>query len=432
MNIKEVEKAILSLILTDENCLLKGMDKLTEESFVTKPSSKIFFIFFTLFMSGSNVSFLTATSKTHQTLTEYLEEVSETEASPRDFDDLLNILEDAKIKKECTLFADRILQDVTRTDTSGKKILDFVSDGSLELLSGKQSDITHISEVYEERFGGDKIDTPLEFVGYPSGLEGLDRIIDGFTFGSLNVIAGRTSTGKSQLSRQIAYFNAIRGVPSLTFSFEETKQQCLNKITALATGIDHFKVRHNYFDAEDKKAIKETGIGDLDLFFVDSSDTKPNMSALFAKAKKIMYLKKKKFILIVDYMQKLAKDSSELEISKVSGNLKLLAMRLDVPVLALCQLNRSIDSRDGKAPMLSDLRGSGSIEQDADKVLFIQTEGEDDPFAKEKNTLIWVLKNRNGATGLVKILNHRPIQKFTERKREVPKEDLLIGDSLID
>jgi replicative DNA helicase len=414
VNIKEVEKAILNLILTDENCLLKGMDKLTEDSFVTKPSSKIFFIFFTLFMSGSNVSYLTATSKTHAGFLEYLNEISETEANPRDFEDLIDILEDTKTKKNCVMFANRILQDAT-DEVSGKDMLEYISDGSLELLSGPEGDIVDISEVFEERYSEENMKKAKDR-GFQTSLPSLDKIITGFRKGSLTVICGKTSTGKSELARQICYYNAVRGIPSLTFTLEETPQECLDKITALATGLNHWKITNDYLDKGDHKVIKDSGVNDLPLLFMD--DSTPSLAALFAKARKTKHLLGKDFLIIVDHLQFLSKDSTEPEISKVTKGLKLMARKLKLPIIALSQLNRDADRRDGNLPLLSDLRGSGSIEQDSNTIIYIQLEEVARPDPNKKKTLLWVLKNRGGSTGLVKTINYTPIQKFVESAKE--------------
>jgi replicative DNA helicase len=414
MNIKEIEKAILNLILTDEECLLKGMGELTEDSFVTKPSSKIFFIFFQLFMAGSNVSYITATSKTHAGFLDYLNEISETEADPKDFDDLIDILENAKTKKECIKFANKILQDAA-DDKDGKEILNYISDKSLSLMSGPESDIIHIGEIFRERYNEENMNKPKDR-GFPSGIPGLDKIVTGFRKGNLITIGGATSTGKSELSRQICYYNALRGVPSLTFTLEETPEECMDKITSLATGINHWKVMNDYLDKGDKKVIKEAGIDDLPLHFMD--DSTPKLAALYAKARKVKHLLAKDFLVVVDHLQLLAKDTSVEEISQTTKGLKLMAMKLKLPIIVLSQLNRESDRREGNMPLLSDLRGSGSIEQDSNIIIYLQLNEGSRPDPNKKKTLLWVLKNRGGTTGLVKTINYTPIQKFVEIKKE--------------
>jgi replicative DNA helicase len=416
MNIREVEKAILSLLLNDEKCLLRGMEKLTEESFLTKDSSKIFFIFNQLFMAGSSISYLTAASKTHQGYAGYLKEISEIEADPKDLDDLINILDDAKTKRNCVSFASKILQDAT-DGKSGGEVLDYISDASLKLLSGPEGDIVHIGKIFKERYSEENMNKPKDR-RFPSGIPGLDKIITGFRKGNLITIAGKPSSGKSELSRQICYYNALRGVPCLTFTLEETSEECLDKITALATGINHWKILNDYLDVGDKKVIKDAGIDDLPLHFME--DSAPKLAALYAKARKMKHLFGKDFIIIVDHLQILSKDTSVEEISKATKGLKLMAMKLKLPIIALSQLNRESDRREGNIPLLSDLRGSGSIEQDSNIIIFLKVDETSRPDPNKKKTTLWVIKNRGGSTGLVKTINHTPIQKFVEIKSEAP------------
>ena len=246
--------------------------------------------------------------------------------------------------------------------------------------------------------------------GVPTGFLDLDYKLAGLHGSNLVLIAARPSMGKTAFVLNIAEYVALRKNMSVAiFSLEMGEVELVNRLLSLESNVDSGHIRTgNLSDDEWEKIVRSAGeIGDSNLII----DAPPSLtvSELRSKCRKYKMEKDIKLI-IIDYLQlmkgssRAASESRQQEISEISRSLKSLARELDIPVIALSQLSRAVEQRPDKRPMLSDLRESGAIEQDADVVMFIYR---DDYYNKDSKEIgiaeINVAKQRSGPTGVVKL-----------------------------
>ena len=244
--------------------------------------------------------------------------------------------------------------------------------------------------------------------GIPSGFVDLDKKISGLNPSDLIIVAARPAMGKSAFVLNIANYVAMFDkVPVLIFSLEMSKEQMINRILASESEVDSMKLRNADLSTDDWLKLGDASgrLSEIPLYIDDT----PGLSAteLRAKCRKAK-LEKGIGLIIIDYLQlmesKSKNQSRQQEISEISRSLKILAKELKVPVIALSQLSRATESRTDHRPMLSDLRESGAIEQDADIVMFLHREDYYDAETEKKNIAeVIISKNRSGSTGTVEL-----------------------------
>jgi len=250
--------------------------------------------------------------------------------------------------------------------------------------------------------------------GVPSGFEGIDRLTGGFQKANLIVLAARPGVGKTSLALNIAQTVAVEGkAPVAIFSLEMSAQELGERMMCSSARVSSHKVRTGSLSGDDyAKLVQAAGeLEKADIFIDDTAGL--NMFELRAKARRLQS-KHALALIIVDYLQLMSGDSRaenrQQEVSNISRSLKHLARELDLPVIAVSQLNRSPEARADREPQLADLRESGAIEQDADMVMFIY-EDPSDPSSKGVVKLK-IAKHRNGPTGLVRLGFVREYTKF--------------------
>ncbi|MDR2870164.1 MAG: replicative DNA helicase [Deferribacteraceae bacterium] len=287
-------------------------------------------------------------------------------------------------------------------DKSGQMIMDLAREGSHrdpKLLP------TLIAPMYQEleRLGREGADV----TGLPTGFIDLDAKINGLQRGSLIIIAGRPGMGKTSFALNMAQ-NVARDMKKTVavFSLEMTTAQLVQRIISAEAEVSQYNIQTGKLSQDDWARLAATGnvLDGMNIFLDDTS----NISAMEIRAK-CRRLKVNKAhgldLVIIDYLQLMENnriEQREQQIADISRNLKGLAKDLDIPVIALAQLNRSVETRQDKHPMLSDLRESGAIEQDADQILFIyREEYYNQDTAKRGIAEVVVAKNRSGSTGSV-------------------------------
>ncbi|MEI6729509.1 MAG: replicative DNA helicase [bacterium] len=253
-----------------------------------------------------------------------------------------------------------------------------------------------------------------EVRGVPTGFTDLDKILNGFQNSDLIILAARPSMGKTALALEMAKRIALNNkVGVALFSLEMSKDQLVDRLLSSVSGIEMYKIRTGKFTEEESNTeFMKLGsaIGELDQapIWIDDSGGL-NILELRSKARRLKS-RHNIGVLIIDYLQLMNGGASRYagnrvqEVSDISRGLKMLARELNIPIIALSQLSRSVDSRDDKRPMLSDLRESGSIEQDADVVLFVHREEMYNKETKKKGIAdITISKHRNGSTGQIEL-----------------------------
>ena len=245
--------------------------------------------------------------------------------------------------------------------------------------------------------------------GVPTGYPGLDHLLAGLQRSDLIILAARPSMGKTSLALNIASHVATKeGVPVGIFSLEMSKEQLIDRMLATESGIDSWKLRTgNLEDKDFEKLNQAMGVIAEAPIFIDDSAL-GNSLEMRTKARRLQ-AEHGLGLIIIDYLQLMSgrgggSDNRVNEISEISRSLKGLARELDVPVIALSQLSRAVESRNPQIPQLSDLRESGSIEQDADVVMFIYREDYYNKETERKHISdILIRKHRNGPTGDVEL-----------------------------
>ncbi|HKQ57928.1 MAG TPA: replicative DNA helicase [Candidatus Eisenbacteria bacterium] len=298
-----------------------------------------------------------------------------------------------------------------------------VRQGFVPLKSLLKPAFEHIQMLFERK---------EHVTGVPSGYTDLDKLTAGFQKGDLIIIAGRPAMGKTSLAVNIVENAAIRaGVPSAIFSIEMSKEQLVLRLLCSQSEVALHKVRNGFLGHEDWPRLT-TGAGLLTQapIWLDDSPS-PTVLELRAKCRRLK-AEGKLGLVVIDYLQLIRAagraENRVQEISQITRALKALAKELEVPVVALSQLSRAVEQRtgkDSKRPQLSDLRESGSVEQDSDVVLFVFREEyykPDEPSLKGKATII-IAKQRNGPTGDVTLTFLREFTKF------VPYSPMMAGET---
>lgn len=255
--------------------------------------------------------------------------------------------------------------------------------------------------------------------GLSSGFYDLDSLIQGFQKSDLIIIAARPSMGKTALSLNIA-LNIVKNskFPVLFFSLEMTKEQIMYRLLSIETNIPQTKLKNGKLSEGDwiklSKIIKL--ISKLPFFIDDTSSL--SIENIRSKLKRLFFEQKQVGVVIIDYLQlmhdsKLKNENRVQELSKITRSLKILAREFNIPIIALSQLSRSIENRLDKRPILSDLRESGSIEQDADLILMLyQNKYENLTDPKSKIIELMIAKQRNGPTGTIQLRFEKKQTKF--------------------
>ncbi len=258
--------------------------------------------------------------------------------------------------------------------------------------------------------------------GIPTGFRDLDNLLAGLQNSDLFILAARPSMGKTTLVMNIAHHVATReGIPVGFFSLEVSKEQLIDQLLAVESGVEAEKLRTGRLDDDDFPRIAEAmaQLSEAPIYIDDSAMT--NVMEMRTKARRLQ-AEHGLGLVVIDYLQLISggarnQDGRQQEVSEISRGLKGLARELNVPVLALSQLSRAVESRTPPTPQLSDLRDSGSIEQDADVVAFIYRPWYYDKEADENTTEILIKKHRNGPVGDVELYFNAAQRRFTDLDR---------------
>jgi replicative DNA helicase len=289
-------------------------------------------------------------------------------------------------------------------------------------------DFMHIREVLAEYLEQIQLGSGAEpsRPGVPSGYIDLDRMLGGFQRSDLVILAARPSMGKTALALNIARNAAVRfNLTTAIFSVEMSRLQIAQRFLSTESGVDSARIREGRLSEVEIRQLGE-GLDILSASPIYIDDTPAiGVNELRAKARRL-HGEHPLDMLIIDYLQLIGGSTPVnrvQEISEISRSLKSLARELNIPVIALSQLSRAVEGRSPHIPMLSDLRDSGSIEQDADVVLFIYREDAYDRDSERKGiTDLYIAKHRNGPTGMVSLLFLDRSTRFVDLEHQPPRE----------
>jgi replicative DNA helicase len=284
------------------------------------------------------------------------------------------------------------------------------------------SEFTHIEELLKDSF--ERItalyEAGAEVTGTPSGFRDLDRLTSGFQPGNLIIVAARPSMGKSGLGLCMAANLAMRAeVPTAIFTLEMSKSEVTQRLMCSEAKVESQRLRTGKLAADDWPRLTAAcdRLAKAPIYVDDTGSI--TMMEIRSKARRLKSREPSLGLIVVDYMQLMTSGASVenrvQEVSQISRSLKILARDLDVPILAMSQLSRAVEQRHDKRPILSDLRESGSIEQDADLVMFIYRDDYyDDESDQQGIAEVHLAKHRNGPTDTVKLSFLKRYAKFAD------------------
>jgi replicative DNA helicase len=414
----EAEESLLSAILVDNTALLEVVETLTPSDFYRTAHHKIFAAMSDLFNRGEPVDVVT--------LNNSLKEKGQLEAvgGPVYLARLLDavplavnaqhyarIVHDKAVLRRLIEKANAITKRCFQEQGGADDIIDFAEASIFEVTEKKARQAFYpLSKLIDSNidFLEEKQKNKSLVTGVPTGFSQLDNLTSGLQNSDLIILAARPSMGKTALALNIARNAAVEaGVPVAIFSLEMSKEQLSLRLLCAEARIDSSRLRSGFFSMEDWERLTDAaGVLSAAPIFIDDS---PSLSAMEVRAKaRRLKMDKNIGLIIIDYLQlmqgRAGAERRDLEISEISRSLKALAKEINLPVIALSQLNRMLEQRNDRRPRLSDLRESGALEQDADVVAFIYR---DEVYNKEENNPhkgtaeIILAKQRNGPTGEV-------------------------------
>ena len=412
----EAEESIISAILRDNNTLLDVIEILAPQDFYRTAHQKIFTAIIDLFDKTEPIDLITVTNRLKETgqLEEiggatYLARLLDTAPPAVNAPHHAKIVHDKASLRRLIEQSNAIVKRCFNEQGDADDIIDFAETAIFEITENKSQQafyplskiILGNIETLEEKQGNRSLVT-----GVPTGFSHLDNLTSGLQNSDLIILAARPSMGKTALALNIARNAAVEAnIPVAIFSLEMSKEQLSLRMLCSEARIDSSRLRSGFFSMEDWHRLTDAaGLLSESPIYIDDS---ASLTAMDIRAKsRRLKMDKNIGLIIIDYLQlmqgRVGAERRDLEISEISRALKALAKELDLPVMALSQLNRMLEQRTDKRPRLSDLRESGALEQDADVVAFIYR---DEVYNKEEDNPsrgvaeILLSKQRNGPTG---------------------------------
>lgn len=417
-NSLESEQSVVASMITDRDAIVAASEILTKDDFYNQQYGILFEAIVELYNSGQPVDVITLQNKLKEkdvpaevASLEYLKDLILSVPVTVNVESYANIVKDKALLRQIIRVNQEIENDCYNGNESVQKILDKTEHDIFALVQNRgSSDYVPIREVVMNAIH--KIEQASKqkgsVTGIPTGFIDLDYQTAGLQPSDLILVAARPSMGKTAFVLNLAQYVAFHeDLCTAIFSLEMSKEQLVNRMFSLESRVDAQKLRTgNLQESEWEKLIEGAGvIGNSHLIIDDTPGI--SISELRSKCRKYKLDQDLKLV-IIDYLQLMSgsgrSESRQQEISEISRSLKALARELNVPVIALSQLSRAVEQRPDHRPMLSDLRESGAIEQDADVVMFIYR---DDYYNKDtdlKNiSEIIVAKQRNGPIGTIQL-----------------------------
>ena len=424
----EAEQAVLGSMLTDKDAVIAAMETLKPESFYREDDKAIYEAMQNLYNRAEPIDLITLKNEL-ETMSkleqiggiEYLANLPEKAPTSANVQKYISIVEEKSMLRMLIKTANELV-DLGYSQTEDvEDIMDHAEKKIFDIMQKKnQKGYSPIKDVLVESF------TKLEelynrkqhITGVPTGFTDLDYRTAGLHGSELILIAARPAMGKTAFALNLASNAALRGKTGVAiFSLEMSKDQLVNRMLCSEAMVDSNKMRTGKLEEDDWAKLAQA-IGPLSEANVFIDDT-PGITVMEIRTKcRKLKLEKNIGLVIIDYLQLITGNgkkggSREQEISEISRSLKILAKELNVPVIALSQLSRAVEQRPDHRPMLSDLRESGAIEQDADIVMFLYR---DDVYNKESEKKdiaeVIIAKQRGGTTGTVDLLWMGSYTKF--------------------
>ncbi|MGZ6005279.1 MAG: replicative DNA helicase [Candidatus Saccharimonadales bacterium] len=426
----DAEASLLGAILIDSDAIVKIADDISADDFYDPKNQRIYEAINLLYEKHSPIDVLTLSDQLKNSGyldfvggSAYLTELTNYVPTAAHVEQYASIVAQKAMRRRLI----KASQDIIELGYDEKQNLkQLVEEAEIRLFDVSQrhvkQDVSSLETILGESF--ERLDElhkdKGKIRGVPTGYKDLDNILAGLQRSDLFILAARPSMGKTALALNIAHNVALQSsVPVLVFSLEMSKEQLVDRLLAMESGVDAWALRTGNLTDQDFEKIGQA-MGSLSEAQIYIDDTPGiTVSDLRTKARREHH-QHPLGLIIVDYLQlmsggsRFGGDANRVqEISEISRGLKGIARELNVPLMALSQLSRSVESRSPQIPQLADLRESGSIEQDADVVAFIYREDYYNPETDRKNVAdILVKKHRNGPTGNIELYFDKDKQRF--------------------
>ena len=429
----EAEQSVLGSILLDKEAMISVSETLVPEDFYKEAHKVIYESMLKLYNSQSEIDLITLTDELRDQgyLDDiggiaYITSLSTIVPTTSNIKYYINIVKEKSISRQLISAANDIInlgydsstkvEDVL--ENAEKKIFDISQERTTNDFQPINQVLTEtlsmLEKLYEEK---------SDVTGLTTGFRDLNKKINGLQRSDLLLIAARPAMGKTAFALNLVQNAALKGDASVAvFSLEMSKEQLVQRMVAAQSSVELKKIKTGTLAANDWPRITD-GMAVLSGAKIHIDDTPGiKISELRSKCRKLK-IEKGLDLVLIDYLQLMEgegqNESRQQEIAKISRSLKILAKELDCPVVALSQLSRAPEQRADHRPMLSDLRESGSIEQDADIVMFLYRDEYYNPDTEKKNIgEVIVAKNRHGETGTVELVWFGGIQKFADKMIE--------------
>jgi replicative DNA helicase len=439
----DAEASLLGAILIDADAIVKIADIVRPDDFYEERHQRIYEAILSLYEKHQPIDVLTLSDQLKGTGfiemvggAAYLTELTNFVPTATHVEQYADIVSQKALRRRLIKASQEI---VGLGYDEARGLQELIEEAETRLFEVSQrhvkQDITSIETILSESF--DRLDElhkdKGKIRGVPTGFKDMDNILAGLQRSDLFILAARPSMGKTAFSLNLAHNVAVKSSEAvLIFSLEMSKEQLVDRMLSMESGVDAWALRTgNLSDTDFEKIGQAMGtLSEAQIYIDDTPGI--TVSDLRTKARREAHLRPIGLV-IVDYLQlmsggsRFAGEGNRVqEISEISRGLKGIARELNVPLIALSQLSRSVESRHPQIPQLADLRESGSIEQDADVVAFIYREEYYNPESDRKNiTDIFIKKHRNGPTGAVELYFDREKQRFrsVDTKHSTPFDE---------
>lgn len=435
----EAEKAVLGAAFLSKTALQKVCDELSAESFYSEANAKIFETLQELNDESLPIDITIVTNRlsdkkilTQVGNVEYLSEVIDAVPSASNVEYYINIVKEKMLGRKIIETANEIANEAYASEDSIYEVLDSAEMKMLRIGNmRKVTEFQRIQDVaYREQANLEKLaEQGSEITGLATGFIELDKLTAGLQPNQFIIIAARPAMGKTAFALNLATYAAMNNEKSVVvFNLEMSVEQLANRILQSLGQINGSKMRTGRLEHNDWKRLNEaiSRLSDTNLFLDDTPGI--TIGEIRSKCRRLANTDKGLGLVVIDYLQLItgpAKTAGnrQQEVSEISRSLKTMALELGVPVIALAQLSRAVEAREDKRPIMSDLRESGSIEQDADIVSFLYR---DDYYNKESRrddnasiTELIIGKNRSGPTTTIELLFRKDTSTFVNFQKEV-------------
>lgn len=424
----EAEQAVLGAIFLEQEALVTATEIITSGDFYRPAHQRIYKVMVELGERGEPVDLVTVTAEldNRKQLEDvggvtYLTDLANAVPTAANVEYYCRIIEQKAILRQLIRTATKIVTDgFNQSEDLGNLLSD--AERNIMQISQKRSrgGFQHIKDVLMEAYERIEVMSTSkgEITGIPTGYPDLDKMTSGLHASELIILAARPAVGKTAFALNVAQNIAARaGMAVAIFSLEMGAAQLVMRMICAEGNIDAGKMRTGYLDEDDWRKLTMS-IGTLSKAPVYIDDTPGvTMPDIRSKCRRLKAEQGELGLVLIDYLQLISGKGDganrQQEVSEISRSLKLMARELNCPVIALSQLSRSVESRQDKRPMLSDIRESGSIEQDADIVAFLYREDYYDKETEEQNVIEVIIgKQRSGPTGTVKLAFLKEYNKF--------------------